>query len=221
MDVILCTSLNRHPWSKQLLPCLPQLGTIACMKISCNTFETFVVTFSRSCHSFGELNCRHSQIQSVLGQVHNPCNSCSMFRGDFSTHFRTISGTQWRGKELIYATTTTSPRAPFPVPREVLVVAQSRVNIRLVDAWFLRSLSKTKCDPPQVVGLSALSVVFVMRLFASGLVQHDSFVHVPDTVSFLILQGGIPPTRVPGFTLHLTLWSLSPHRLHEWACFGA
>ena len=43
------------------------------MQISCNTFEAFVVTLSRNCHCFGELNCRHSQIQSIMGQVHNPC----------------------------------------------------------------------------------------------------------------------------------------------------
>ena len=34
-------------------------------KISCNKFETFVVTLSRNCHGFGKLNCRHSQIQSI------------------------------------------------------------------------------------------------------------------------------------------------------------
>ena len=75
------------------------------MKISCNTFEAFVVTLSRNCHSFGGLNCFHTQIQSILGQVHNPCDSCSMFRGEFGTQLRTrtpnsflLHGcTQWRG----------------------------------------------------------------------------------------------------------------------------
>ena len=73
--------------------------------VSCNTFETFVVTISWNCHGFNEFNCRHSHIQSILGQAHNPCNSCSMFRGEFSSHLRTVtpisfllhSGTQWRG----------------------------------------------------------------------------------------------------------------------------
>ena len=32
------------------------------MKISCNTFEAFVVTLSRNSPGFGELNCRHCQI---------------------------------------------------------------------------------------------------------------------------------------------------------------
>ena len=60
------------------------------MQVSCNTFETFVVTLSRNCNGFGDLNCRHSQIQSILGQVHNPCNS-AMFRGEFSTQLRTVT----------------------------------------------------------------------------------------------------------------------------------
>ena len=75
------------------------------MQVSCNTFETFVVTLSRNCRGFGELNCRHSKKQSIPGQVHNPCNSNAMFCGEFSTHLRTVTpnsfllhcGIQWRG----------------------------------------------------------------------------------------------------------------------------
>ena len=43
--------------------------------------------------------------QLILGQVHNPRNCCSIFRGEFRTHLRTVTpisflfhcGTQWRG----------------------------------------------------------------------------------------------------------------------------
>ena len=84
---------NRHPWTKRLCLFLPELVPLhiirITMKISCNTFETFIVTLSSTCHGFGELNCSHSQIQSLLDT--NPCNSCSMLRCEFRTHLRTVT----------------------------------------------------------------------------------------------------------------------------------
>ena len=56
------------------------------MKVSRNTFQTFIVTLSWNCHGFGELNCRHSQIQSILGVASSALTSGRSLRSpSFST----------------------------------------------------------------------------------------------------------------------------------------
>ena len=86
------------------------------MQVYCNTSETFVVALSQNCHGLGELNCRHPQIQSILGQEHDPCNSSVMFRGEFSTHLRTITSTSFLPSSPRWRTMAWRYFDTFPFP---------------------------------------------------------------------------------------------------------
>ena len=49
------------------------------MKISGHTFETFIVSSCRNSHGFGELDCRHSQVQPILGQIRTRTTAARCF----------------------------------------------------------------------------------------------------------------------------------------------